>query len=448
MSSLKFQFVTGVAGLLFLVVTNAQEINATLKITPLPEPLTLKYALSLAQDQHPSLQRVNANIQRALASEQSIDAGDDLTVRLEGQVRWVGPPDISPDQTNDDHRLSLIASKTLYDFGRQDSRQSAASDDVESQRLSYQEAVQEHHVLVMRRFFDVLLADLKFYRYNEEMAVAYIQYDRMKQRRRLKQAIDVDVLKLETEYQKVRRLRFNAEAMQRQTRAKLAAILNHPGQLPSTLAPPELPILKTKLPEVEGLQELALKHNLRLRVLRKKLAAVQQRELVAQRTYGPTLTGTVEAHAYTRKLGSSDSWRAGVTLDVPLYTGDRTHALVAEVKANEYELQSQIKELEYNISQAVLETWLNIDTLRIQRQEMKTRADYEDTALDQSRSLYELEIKSDLGMAMVNVSEAAFQVKQTDYAMAVAWERLKLLTGQLDSDLDKQTISTPGDKHE
>ena len=439
------QLMIGMSCMLMIAVAQAEQVAQK---NTLPEPLTLEYALSLPQGQYPALQRMNANIQKALAGEQLIDASDDVDFKLEGQLRWIDPSVVSTNQSSDDHRLGLIASKTLYDFGRQETQLSAANDDVQSQRLSYQNAIEEHRIEVMRRYFDVLLADLQFSRYNEEMAVAYIQWDRMKQRRRLKQAIDVDVLKLETEYQKIRRLRYSSEAMQRQTRAKLAAVLNHPGQLSSTLAQPDLPVLKNKLPEVEQLQQEALKNNLGLRVLRKKLEAAQQRVLAARRAYGPMLTGKVEAFTYSRVVASSDTWRAGVTLDVPLYTGKRNSAAVAQAKANEYQIQAEVKEREYNISQAVLETWLNIDTLRIQRQEMHTRANYEDSALDQSRSLYELEIKADLGMSMVRVSEAEYLVKQTDYKMAIAWERLKLLTGQLDTGPVTQKISTSGDQHE
>lgn len=436
----------GMSCMLMVAATQAQQV--TPKKNTLPEPLTLEYALSLPQGQYPALQRVDANIQKALARKQLIGASDDVDFKLEGQLRWIDPPVVSSNQSSDDHRLGLIASKTLYDFGRQETQLSAANDDVESQRLSYQNAIEEHRIEVMRCYFDVLLADLQFSRYNEEMAVAYIQWDRMKQRRRLKQAIDVDVLKLETEYQKIRHLRYSSEAMQRQTRARLAAVLNHPGQLSSTLAQPNLTVLKNKLPEVEQLQHEALKNNLGLRVLRKELEAAQQRVLAARRAYGPMLTGKVEAFTYSRVVASSDAWRAGVTLDVPLYTGKRSSAAVAQAKANVYQIQAEVKEREYNITQAVLEAWLKIDTLRIQRQEMHTRANYADSALDQSRSLYELEIKADLGMSMVRVSEAEYLVKQTDYKMAIAWERLRLLTGQINTSPTTRETPMPGDQHE
>ena len=432
---------------LILTAAVAQEEKPE-KASALPEPLTLEYALSLAQEQHPSLQRMDANIQSTLAGKQQIDSSDNLEVKLEGQVRWIEPSAVAPNQSSDDHRLGLIASKVLYDSGQQESRLQAATLDVESQRLRYQQALQEHRIEIMRLYFDVLLADLKFYRYNEEMAVAYIQWDRKKERRRLKQATDVDVLELETEYQKIRRLRYHSEAMQRQTRARLAAALNHPGNLPESLAQPDLDILNTKLPEVEELQQQALQNNVGLRVLHKKIAAAQARVEAARNSYAPNLTAKVEAYTYSREVASSDAWRAGVMLDIPLYSGKRHDAELTQAKAEEYQQQAQLKEAEYNIRQAVLEAWLKIDNLRLQREEMQTLSTYEEAALDQNRALYELEIKADLGNAMVRVSEAEFQVKQTDFEMAVAWERLKLLTGELTTVQPSQKVLPQGEPHE
>ncbi|MFO7603779.1 MAG: TolC family protein [Gammaproteobacteria bacterium] len=413
----------------------------------LPEPLTLEYALSLAQDLHPSMQRMDASIQRALAAKQMVDTDNSLEINLEAQARWVEPSHVAPDQ-HDDHRLGVIARKRLYDFGRQESKSNAANLDLEGQQLRYRQALQEHRLEVMRLYFDVLLADLKFIRDNEEMAVAYIQWDRIQERYRLKQAIDVDVLALETEYQKVRRTRFQSQAMQRQTRARLAAALNRPHNLPANLVPPELPVLSEKLDDFEELQQQALEHNPALQVLRKRLHATQQRLEAARSAYDPSLSGQLEAYSYSRELGSSDKWRAGITLDVPLYTGNRSQAVVAQAKADEYQLQAELKELEYDITQAVLEAWLNIDILGVQRQEMQTRANYEEAALDQSRAIYELELKTDLGFSMVRVSEAEYQARKTDYELAMAWERLKLLTGQLDRAPATANISTPGAKND
>ena len=57
----------------------------------------------------------------------------------------------------------------------------------------------------MQRYFNVVLADLQFYRYNEEMAVAYIQFDRIRIRQKLGQHTEVEVAEKEVEYNKIRR---------------------------------------------------------------------------------------------------------------------------------------------------------------------------------------------------------------------------------------------------
>jgi len=439
------QFVFGALGLMMQTAVVSQE-QASSHASALPEPLTLEYALSLSQDSHPSLQRMDAAIQKALASKQSIATSNNLELNLEGRLQWIDPSKKAVDQSDDDHRMGIIAKKKLYDSGRHEAQTTAATYQIHSQRLHYQKALYVHRIEIMRLFFDVLLADLKFYRYNEEMAVAFIQWDRIKERRRLNQAIDVDVLKLETEYQKIRRLRFHSEAMQRQTRSRLAAALNFPGQLPLTLAQPDLNVLDKIIPEIELLQKQALENNLGLRILRQRLNAAKQGLEAARSTYAPDLTGNIEAYSYSREIGSSDPWRAGITLTVPLYSGGRSSAVTAVAKANEYQTQAELKEQEYIVQQAVLETWLKLDTLRIQREEMRTLASYQETSLDQSRALYELEIKADLGKAMVRVSEAEYQVKLTDFEMAIAWENLNLLIGQLNTGQGIDKTSVSGDK--
>ena len=60
---------------------------------------------------------------------------------------------------------------------------------------------------------------------------------------------------------------------------------------------------------------------------------------------------------------------------------------------------------------------------------MQTRTDYREIYLDRSRALYELEVSTDLGDAMVRVTETEREKLATDYAIVLAWEKMDLLTG-------------------
>jgi len=62
---------------------------------------------------------------------------------------------------------------------------------------------------------------------------------------------------------------------------------------------------------------------------------------------------------------------------------------------------------------------------------MKVLRNYRDLNLDRSRALYEMEVSTDLGDSMVQITEAEYLSAQADYKMAEAWTRLDILTGQL-----------------
>ncbi len=106
---------------------------------------------------------------------------------------------------------------------------------------------------VLERFFDVLLADLAYSRFDEAMAVAYVQFDRASHRRELGQLSDLRVLELESVYQQVLQDRAASEIGRQLTRALLAQALNRPDTLPRDLAAPELPTLPDPLPEADTL---------------------------------------------------------------------------------------------------------------------------------------------------------------------------------------------------
>lgn len=410
----------------------AEEIPST--GAALPEPLTLEYALSLAGEMTPAIQRRQADLLAAEANLKTAESSTGFNAYLEARARWVEPAELARQYGDEDHRLGLIANKTLYDFGRSSAAENSAKLKISASELQLADAQRQQRLLIMQRYFDVVLADLQFYRYNEEMAVVFISMDRTKDRRELGQASDLDVLEAETEYQRIRHLRYKSQNEQRLTRARLAEVLNRHGKLPSTVDIPEIKILKRKLAEVETYQSVALQNNALITALRMKVNAAQYAMDQARASNNPRLFGQLEAYSYERELGSSDKWRAGVTLEVPLWTGGSTDASVARAQAELYRSRASLREIEINIEQAVLQIWLELDALRIRLQEMEVAADYRELYLDRSRALYEMEVKADLGDSMVKVSEAQRNLKKIQFDIALAWARLEVLLGQ---DVDK-----------
>ena len=398
--------------------------------TSLPEPLTLQAALQLVDEPHPQSIIASAEKDRNQAILQQQESANDWQASLYAQLRWVEPSDVAPDQS-DDHRASLFAKKILYDFGKTSSEIDAAQQDLLSSEIGVVRAKQKRILDIKQKFFNVLLADLEFYRYNEEMATEYVALDKLRQRKELGQVSDILISKQEVAYQKIRRLRALSQNKQRITRSQLALALNRPNNLPETVVMPELEEVKRPVPEVETVLEQVLQNNLAIKELRAKVEASRQRIAAARGKDNPVLRSELEVSKYTRQLGSSDKWRAGFVLDVPLWSGSVVDSAVAKATAEYNGLQAQLDKLELDTRQQVLELVLSLDNLRIQRDEAKAQLDYRELYLDRSRALYEMEVKTDLGDSMVRISEAQYRVLETNFAIAMIWSRLDALNGSL-----------------
>ena len=359
---------------------------------PLPEPLTLEYALSLVDEMHPTLLAQEARRKLSQAQRLQAEAENALSVSIEGRARWVEPSSIAEEEgVTDDHKLSLFVRKPLYDFGLNSAKREAAQQGELGAAQRYRMALRERKVAIMQAFFDVLLADMQYARDNEELAITYIALDKLQNRQEMGQASDIQVFELESEYQRVRTRINRSQNLQRATRSRLAS-------------------------------------NPQITALELELEAARRQVEAARAIAGPRLDGELEASAYSRELGSSDRFRAGVTLEIPIYTGGRVDAAVAEQQAIVYEVQSRLAEARYVLRQSVLDLWLELQNLKLQREQAYSEMDYRELYLDRSRTDYQLEFEADLGDAMVRMSEAQLALAKNNYEYAIAWERLLALT--------------------
>jgi len=87
-------------------------------------------------------------------------------------------------------------------------------------------------------------------------------------------------------------------------------------------------------------------------------------------------------------------------------------------------------QLEASLRKQVAELWQQLLQLRIRQQELEVAAVRAELELDRARGEYELEIRTNLGDAMVSTSEVLYQQARNDYEQALAWMQLYLLTGR------------------
>ncbi|MCU7930423.1 MAG: TolC family protein [Candidatus Thiodiazotropha sp. (ex Codakia rugifera)] len=404
--------------------------QSVVAVEPLPSPLTLQYALELADQAHPEWSLADAGLMQAQAHRTQVFANDDMHIALTAELRAIEPSEIAVYDTRNDSLARLSLSKQLYDFGRTAHAEEAAEAGLESQQWQLLEVRQQRRLDVMARFFDVLLADLEYARDNEALSIDYIRFDRARTKNELGKVSDIEMLELESSYQLSRRKLTASRNRQRITRSQLAISLNRPLDLPGDLESPEFGKIQ-EFPDIEPLVELALRENPRLKMLHAALQAAQKQLQASEAEDNPVLRAELEAAAYKRELGGRNPLTAALVFELPLYQGDRVEARVAEQRALVQQKQAELSVYELALRQQILDYWLELDRLRIELEGLHVTGDFRDLYLDRSRTLYDLDMATDLGDSMTQIADIQFERAKNAYQIQLIQARIKALTGDM-----------------
>ncbi len=405
----------------------------------LPQPLSLQDALAFASTAHPDILAQRAATEQALAQRSQVASDSAVELRLIADGRLVEPSTNNPRISRNDSRLHLTLSKRLYDFGQTRAANAAAQARLASEQQQEQVVLQQHRLQIMRDFFEVLLADLDYAVADEAMAIEFVRLDRMRQRNALGQVSDVELAEQENRYQQQRTIRYRAESLQRSRRARLAESLNRPGDLPADLVEPELKGLDREAPDIDQLVHEAMLGNPTLIKLKLALEAGRHSVQAARKAGRPVISGELTASDYAREFTTRDQLRAGLLLDMPLYTGGRVDARRAEAVARLHASEAQYARQQIEVRQALREAVERIGVLQVEREQAIAEQAFRDLDLDQARTNYELEFASDLGNSMADATAARLHRARAEYQLVLTWMEIALLTGRSDYNLlDKQ----------
>ena len=239
---------------------------------------------------------------------------------------------------------------------------------------------QQTRLDVLRRYLDVMEADLAAALSDEAMAVAYVELDRARNREELGQFSAVTVAELEVAYQRIREDRYQAQARQRASRARLAIAMGRPGELASEVSDPGLPALPPQIDDIERLTVEGLSGNAVLLDWRKRVET-------------------------------------------------------------EPSAQPVVQQLEMHLQEGLLDLWLRYPVLRAALDTDDAAAFYRDLYLDRSRTLYELEVKADLGDAMTEQTRARLARMENTHRAQLLIATLNALRG-----LPLFPVDTPADE--
>lgn len=396
----------------------------------LPDPLTLRQALSYATAGHPNLSLVDAQLAQAVSRKLQVETINDIDAYIELAPYAVIPSSRIDDDFINDSYARLSVSKTLYDFGYTHSLEDSADEDISSQQLLTSVTRNQQYITIMQRYFNVILADLHFAAIDERMTTLYVTYDKLLERHSLGMVADDVLMEAETVYRQAADERKASEKNQFSSRLRLANAINMPEDIPVNLIPPELPQLDKAIPELDDLFRQAMHNNLTITALHHAVLADRAALQASKQAYGPTLTAGLELNKYEREFRGRNDASIGLSLRVPLANGSRTQAKTAGIVAKLSASQARYDQARFALREQLSDLISQLDILKFKRESDKKRLDSRSLTLDKNRALYELEMQTTLGTSMASYTEAEWLSAKNDFEIATIWAQIDTLLGK------------------
>jgi outer membrane protein TolC len=397
------------------------------------ETLTLDQALATVAAAHPDRRMAESDLEMSRADREQAASRQDFSLFLDGALRTGLRSDDGLPNAGDwraDNAGRLVARKPLLDFGRTGQAVAAADQDIAARQAELLNVESLRRIDIMVRYFDVLLADQQYVADNEFMTVAYLEWDKARERFEVGIGNRPDMLRLEAFYQDWRERRNASLQRMRITRQKLAHAMYRPGQLPTELAVPLLQDNARAIPDYESLQPWVMQRNPRVQVLQAQLAASDARLAAIRAERNPVLDAEVVGASYSRPSTTRDDVSAGLVFSIPLYQGGRVDARVARELSLKERRAAELEKLKLDLSDALLATLQEIEWLRGSgRAAADKQAEYRDWALERARAEYELELKTNLGNSMAETQAAQLRRRQVEFRLALALARLEAMSG-------------------
>jgi len=404
----------------------------------LPEPLPLDFALSLADDEmQPEIQKKQAQIKAQLALDKQLQSSRNVQIGLSANA-WIVDPSDALSETVDNrqtpHVISFHASKVLYDFGRLTLDKEIEQIHQELTTLQKNIIKRENYLKILNDFFDVLLIDYKHAYDNEALAMAYIRFDRAKTSYEQNKLSELSLMELENKNFVASDNFFDSGQKQRLMRLKLAQSMNRQGQLSENVKYPDWKkfphlSLKRKLIAYEDLLKTAYTNNKQILLLKGQIQALSLNAERAGLDNYPSLSGQASGHWYARELSGGDKFKLGLQLEVPLYQGGKLDSGKSQAMAKLHEAEAELKLVEMQNEQDLLSTTQKIKSLIRRDKQLSQKVMHDERILEKNRIEYDLEFKSDLGNAMVNLSLSQMQFHQNRFDLAYQWAILDTLIG-------------------
>ncbi len=323
--------------------------------------------------------------------------------------------DFDKRDTRLDANLTVVS--TLYEFQRTKSRIELSRIRRDTAQLMLRQLHIDLQLRIIRLFAEAQLYKKLSEVKREEMAIAYVRFDRARERKELGLATDHEVLRLESVYREKRSELFYAQHMYNHTLLQIKELAGIPYE--AIIQVEDLPTREVDRlikPFPELLKE-ALEKNTSLRIKDLEVKSYEEDIKVVRQVISPRLNLRI----------STD--KSGLELSTPIYDAGRQYKVdyLASLKRS---AQSEREGIEASLRLMFFSAPYEWEYLRAKLTETVAKDRFAEENLTLRRSEYELELAFDLGYAMAEKSEAERQLMEARYKLILLWARLLSLAGR------------------
>ncbi len=327
--------------------------------------------------------------------------------------------------------FNLFGQVLLLDFGNRLARIRSAKISTDIKREFLKEFERQVKIRVVRLFMDLALAEKLAEVKREEMAVAYVRFDR--EREKLKEGLSdrVKVAKWESTYRRFRAELMKAQRRYNETLYELKRFLGIEVEKPVDVSLEGL--LNFKVPKNVTIDTDYLlrrrSSNYLLRVKKLEIAYFESRAKEQRRIFYP------ELYAYLNvknRYEHTDRFRSegNIVLRIPLFDGRASFFRERSFLDLKRAVEVERKDIEERVKRDILRAPYVWEELYARYQDAVAYDNWAQENLDLSRSNYELELAFDLGYAMSTKTEAERRVMEARFNIILFLMRLYDLLGE------------------
>lgn len=362
--------------------------------------------------------RNNKDIQRLQEQIRAFEVDYQLAQRYYLPIVYAGASilyDMDNKETKTNVNLSIIS--TLYEFQKTKSRIELSRIKRDIAQIMLDQLNRDIQLRIIKLFADAHLYKKLTEVKREEMAIAYVRFDRARERKELGLATDYEVLRLESIYREKRSELFYAQHMYNYTLLEVKQLAGIPYETLIELE--DLPFKESEklLVDFSKLREEALKNNASLRIKDMEIKSYEQELKAVRQTIEPKVNLRI----------STD--RSGLEFLTPIYDAGKPYK-VEQLMSLRKSVQREKEALEQGINLIFFSAPYEWEYLKAKWMEAFTKNRFAEENLTLRRSEYELELAFDLGYVMAEKSEVERQLMEVRYKLILFWAKLFNLAGR------------------